>query len=319
MSTDNALRPNDWDSYVGQEKLKNRLQVSIDGALERYASLDHVLLHGPPGCGKTSIASLIAQEMVQDFHSYVMPVKVKSLQKIFLENEGVIFLDEIHRLSRKDQEFLLPVLEDHDIQFDNGKKIHIDHQFTVVGATTELEKIIKPLRDRFIHRPKFEEYTDEEMATIVKRMSDRIGMDITNDECLALGRASAGVPRQARTIVYTARDLNSCNPDLVLETCGITHDGLTEDHLEYLLALNKMGQIAGVDVLSNYTGLPKDVILDLEKLLVRKSLIEYSPKGRLLMVKGMQLLNQIDSPDSPATVVEDDDDRSDDDLMNFNW
>jgi Holliday junction DNA helicase RuvB len=295
MSTDNALRPNDWDSYVGQEKLKNRLQVSIDGALERYASLDHVLLHGPPGCGKTSIASLISQEMVQNFHSYVMPVKVKSLQKIFLENDGIIFLDEIHRLSKKDQEFLLPVLEDHDIQFDNGKKIHIDHQFTVVGATTELEKIIKPLRDRFIHRPKFEEYTDEEMATIVKRMADRIGMDISESECLSLGRASAGVPRQARTIIYTARDLNSCNPDLVLSTCGITEDGLTEDHLEYLFALDKMGQVAGVDVLSNYTGLPKDVVLDLEKLLVRKGLIEYSPKGRVLMIKGMHLIKDIDN------------------------
>jgi Holliday junction DNA helicase RuvB len=297
MSIDNALRPNDWDAYIGQEKLKNRLQVSIDGALERYAALDHVLLYGPPGCGKTSIASLIAQEMMQDFHSLVMPVKVKSLQKVFLESEGVIFLDEIHRLSRKDQEFLLPVLEDHEIQFDNGKKIQIKNPFTVVGATTELEKIIKPLRDRFIHRPKYEEYTDEEMSMIVKRMADRIGMDITDQESAALGRASAGVPRQARTIVFTARDLGTCNPSKVLSTCGITEDGLTEDHIDYLCALDKMGQIAGVDVMSNYTGQPKDIILDLEKLLVRKGLIEYSPKGRLLMVKGMQLVRGIDIGD----------------------
>lgn len=293
MSSDNALRPLDWDSYIGQEKLKGRLQVSIDGALERYSALDHVLLYGPPGCGKTSIAALIAQEMVEDFHSYVMPVKVKSLQKIFLENQGVIFLDEIHRLARKDQEFLLPVLEDHEIQFDNGKKIKIERPFTVVGATTELERIIKPLRDRFIHRPKFDEYSDEEMAQIVKSMSDRIGMDISDSESLALGKASAGVPRQARTIVYTARDLSTTDPVKVLATCGITQDGLTEDHLDYLLALDKMGQIAGVDVLSNYTGQPKDVILDLEKLLVRKRLIEYSPKGRQLMVKGMQLIRDM--------------------------
>jgi Holliday junction DNA helicase RuvB len=252
------------------------------------------LLHGPPGCGKTSIASLISQEMVQDFHSYVMPVKVKSLQKIFMENEGIIFLDEIHRLSRKDQEFLLPVLEDHEIQFDNGKKVKILHGFTVVGATTELEKIIKPLRDRFVHRPKFEEYSDDEMSMIVRRMADRIGLDMSDEECLALGRASAGVPRQAKTIVFTARDLGSSEPELVLSTCGITADGLTEDHLDYLFALDKMGQIAGVDVLSNYTGQPKDVILDLERLLVRKGLIEYSPKGRQLMLRGMQMVEDLD-------------------------
>lgn len=301
-ATDNALRPADWDSYVGQEKLKKRLQVSIDGALERYSSLDHVLLHGPPGCGKTSIASLIAQEMVQEFHSYVMPVKVKSLQKIFMENSGIIFLDEIHRLSKKDQEFLLPVLEDHEIQFDNGKKVKIMHGFTVVGATTELEKIIKPLRDRFIHRPKFEEYSDEEMASIVRRMSDRIGLDISSEHCLALGRASAGVPRQARTIVFTARDLGSSDPNAVLKTCGITPDGLTEDHLDYLSALDKMGQVAGVDVLSNYTGLPKDVILDLERLLVRKGLIEYSPKGRQLMLRGMKIVEMLGKDESNVSL-----------------
>lgn len=293
MSVDNALRPTDWDSYIGQEKLKNRLQISIDGALERYAALDHVLLYGPPGCGKTSIAALIAQEMVQDFHSYVMPVKVKSLQKILLENEGIIFLDEIHRLPRKDQEFLLPVLEDHEIQFDNGKKIKITKPFTIVGATTELEKIIKPLRDRFVHRPKFEEYTDDEMALIVTRMSDRIGTDISNHHAKVLGRASAGVPRQAKTLVYTARDLGTNDPDKVLHTCGITKDGLTEDHIDYLRAIDSMGQIAGVDVISNYTGQPKDIILDLEKLLVRKRLIEYSPKGRQLMIKGMQLIREM--------------------------
>lgn len=289
MANDNALRPQSWNTYVGQEKLKSRLQVSIDGALNREDALDHVLLAGDPGCGKTSLAALIAQEMDTQMTDLVMPVKMKSLQKTFLENGGVIFLDEIHRLSRKDQETLLPILEDHQIQFDNGKKIDIPHKFTVVGATTELERIIRPLRDRFTHRPKFDDYSDSEMSIIIRKMAERLNIIIPHDEAIALGRASAGVPRQARTLVFTARDLGTSNATDVLSTCGITKDGLTEDHIHYLLALDSMGQIAGVEVISNYTGIPKDILLDLEKLLIRKRLIEYTPKGRSLMVGGMKL------------------------------
>jgi Holliday junction DNA helicase RuvB len=132
-----------------------------------------VLLSGSAGCGKTSLAALIAAELKVPMRDLVMPVKAKALQKTFLEHEGVIFLDEVHRLSRKEQENLLPILEDHMIQFENGKKIYIENRFTVVAATTELERVITPLRDRFTHRPKFEEYTDEEMADIIKKMADR--------------------------------------------------------------------------------------------------------------------------------------------------
>lgn len=288
---DAAIRPQSWDSYFGQEKLKGRLQISINGALDRMQPLDHVLLSGEPGCGKTSLAALIAMELEQDFNPYVMPLKTKSLQKAILEDEGVLFLDELHRLPKKDQEMLLPVLEDRVVQFENGNQVKIDQPLTVVGATTELERIIKPLRDRFTHRPKFDPYTDEEMAVIVQSMGKRLGMHIPDDDATALGRASAGVPRQARTLVFTARDLDTTEPSLVLEVCGITPDGLTEDHLEYLVALDSLGQQAGVEIISNYTGQPKDILLDLEKLLVRKRLIEYSPKGRILTMKGYDMLH----------------------------
>jgi Holliday junction DNA helicase RuvB len=296
MANENALRPQSWDTYIGQEKVKDRLQISIDGAINRNDPLDHVLLYGEPGCGKTSLAALISQEMKSEFVPMVMPVKVKALAKVFMEpmnglaTTRVIFLDEIHRLSKKDQEFLLPVLEDHEIQFENGKKFQIPGNFTVVGATTELERIIRPLRDRFIHKPKFDDYTDDEMADIVERMARRISIFIPRDDAISLGRASAGVPRQARTLVFTARDLGTTDPEVVLETCGISAEGLTEDHMSYLEALDHMGQVAGVDVLTNYTGQPKDVLLDLEKLLVRKRYIEYTPKGRSLMVAGMKLI-----------------------------
>jgi holliday junction DNA helicase RuvB len=298
MASDNALRPSDWDDYVGQEKLKERLRISITGALSRKTSLDHILLTGPPGYGKTSLASLIAQEMMEDFHPFVMPMKTKALQKALLERPGIIFLDELHRLPKKDQELLLPAMEDHVVPFDNGNVMKIEHQFTIVGATTELRLLIEPLRDRFTHRPKFDLYTDQEMAEIVKRMCRSVGIrEVPDHHALSLGKASAGVPRQARTLVFTARDLGTTEPSRVLRTAGITTDGLTEDHVDYVLALDKLGHIAGVDVLANYTGQPKDVIVKLEKLLLRKGMIDYSQKGRVLTTKGYKVAKSMVSDD----------------------
>jgi Holliday junction DNA helicase RuvB len=289
MMNNTALRPANWDAYVGQEKLKSRLQISIQGALTRGVPLDHLLLCGPPGYGKTSLASLVAEEMMEDFHPFVMPLKTKALQKIFIERPGIVFLDEVHRSKVQEQEFLLSVLEDFEVNFDNGQSFKIQHPLTVIAATTDLTKVIQPLRDRFTHRPKFERYTDEQMGEIVTSMAQAVGITMPRLDALALGRASAGTPRQARSLVFTARDLGTTKPAKVLSTIGITPDGLTEDHVDYLVALNKLGQIAGIDVLSNYTGMPKDIITDLEKLLLFGNFIDFSQKGRVLTTKGLRL------------------------------
>jgi Holliday junction DNA helicase RuvB len=291
---DSALRPADWDEYIGQKKLKDRIRISINSALTREAKLDHVLLTAPPGYGKTSFAALIAQEMMEDFNPYVMPLKANALRKILLEKRGIIFLDEIHRLPPKNQEILLPI-EDNEVHFEDGKVIEIP-PVTIIAATTELKRVIEPLRDRFTHKPKFELYTDHDMAEIVYRMSRSVGIhNMPKDHALALGRASAGVPRQARSLVFTARDLGTTQPEKVLKTIGITPEGLTEDHVDYVLALDKLGQIAGVDVLANYTGQPKDVIVKLEKLLLRKGIIDYSQKGRVLTTKGYKVAKTMEN------------------------
>lgn len=295
--SESSLRPKDWDEYVGQDKLKKRLRVAINGALKREAPLDHTLFQAPPGYGKTSLAALIAQEMVEDLHVLVMPVKPKVLQDTLLRKPGIIFLDEMHRLPPKDQEILLyPMEEDRELHFPNGNVLKIPHPFTVIGATTELKKIIEPLRDRFIHKPRFDLYTDEEMAVIVKQMARNVGIrDLSDAHALALGKASAGVPRQARTLIFMARDLGTTDPKRVCHMAGITADGLTEDHVDYLVALDSLGQIAGVDVLANYTGQPKEVIVNIEKLLLRKDMISYTQKGRVLTTKGYKVTQELAS------------------------
>jgi Holliday junction DNA helicase RuvB len=224
-----------------------------------------------------------------------MPVKWKSLQKVFMEAEmhSVIMLDELHRLPKREQENLLPVLNEGTIQMDNGKRLRLPSRISIFAATTEIQDIIKPLRDRFHFIARFEDYSDEDMAQIVARMAVKVDLSPSEDECMIFGRASASTPRQARNIILTARDLGSTDPDEVLEMVGITRDGLTEDHIEYLLALNQIGGRAGVENLSNMTGQPKDVLVDLEKLLINKGFIIYGAKGRELVMEGMRLVNSL--------------------------
>lgn len=287
-------RPGVWDEYIGQRKLKDRLALEIAGAKHRDEMVDHILLMGPPGCGKTSIAALIAEQMDLSFNSFIMPIKPNVMRRVAMETEGeVVFFDEIHRMSKKDQEGLLSWLEDGYFQLDNGLRIE-NECVTIIGATTEKTEVIPPLYDRFTVKPPFDEYKDAEMGLIVKGMAKKVDLDLPIDTCNALGRATGGVPRNAKAFVKMALNLAGAGLDpsaeLILKKCRITADGLTEGHLQYLHALNKCGGTAGVEVLGAHLGENKPMLIQLEKLLVKRGMMEYTPKGRTLTGKGYKLI-----------------------------
>ena len=302
---DNSLAPKSWDSYIGQEKVKERLNIAIAGALDRYESLKHVLLLGGPGTGKTSLAELIAQEMSEDLITLTMTpsFKMGSLYKKIKEFEGgIIFLDEIHCLSTKQQHYLLDILEKKRMTYDSGKVEYIDIPLTIIAATTESNEIITPLYQRFHLRYTLDDYSEIEMAKIVERMALMVGLHPTRDACLALGKASAGVPRQARRLVFAAQDLGSLEKiDDILDTCGITREGLTEDHLAYLRALNKLsnnGKAVGIKNICTLSGRPREIAEDLEKLLINQEMVELTGSGRVLLYRGVKALEASKDADS---------------------
>lgn len=291
---DDFYRPQEWDAYVGQPKLKTQLNVAIQSAKNRGATMDHVLLCGPPGCGKTTISAIIAEQLGVRFESFVMPIKPNVLKQVVSSFHGVVLFDEIHRLPPAKQEEYLPLIEDGYLQMPNGGRIYNDN-LVIVGATTERDKIIEPLYDRFVIKPTFEEYTDDEMADILRGMAASMDLDFTEGQARMLSRATAGVPRQAKMLVAAARDLAAATgwetfPTIeeIFTHCRITPDGLQEEHLEYLNIVKNCGGTAGLQVITTHLQLPKSIVMHLEKLLLKRGLIQLTKGGRELTSRGWQ-------------------------------
>lgn len=284
-------RAETWKDYIGQRKLKDRLSIEIEAAKSHDEKLPHIFLHGPPGCGKTTIANIISDEIELPLLSYVMPIKPIVLRQILFQEHCLVFLDEIHRLSNKQQEEFLTILEDGYYQADNGLRIEND-TLTFIGATTEQDKVIKPLIDRFEVRPKFEEYSDRQMARILMAMAKRVGYPIEPDVAEALGRATGGTPRNAKAIVNMARNLDTDDVGLILQKCALTPDGFDEYHIEYLEVLQKSGTLAGLELLASHLQLSKSSILDLERLLVKRGAIQHTKAGRQMTSEGYKILKE---------------------------
>ena len=300
---DKNIRTEYLDEYVGQDKIKSNLKVFIEAAKMRDEPLDHVLLYGPPGLGKTTLAHIIANELGSNLKTATGPAIEKSgdLAAILsnLEPGDVLFIDEIHRIPSFVEEILYSAMEDFTINVVIGtdgksRSIKIDlPPFTLVGATTRAGDLSSPLRDRFGIVNKLEFYTNEELASIVKRTSKVMNMNITDDAAIELAKRSRKTPRIANRLFKRVRDFALVEGDglidlditlKALDRLNVDQYGLDNIDIEYLQALiNKFnGGPVGVETISTAIGEEISTIEDVvEPFLLQEGFIKRTRSGRV--------------------------------------
>lgn len=313
MSFEANIRPKYFDEYIGQSALKSTLKISIEAAKKREIPIDHILFYGPPGLGKTTLASVIAAEM----GSNIKITSAPSLERprdiigilMALKAGDVLFIDEIHRLNKISEEILYPAMEDFYLDMTTGKSQTLKSiripipKFTLIGATTKAGSLSGPLRDRFgiIHRLEF--YTEDELSAVIKRTASILQTQINEEGAKAIARRSRGTPRIANRLVKRVRDyaivksdgaINEKTANEALDILQIDKYGLdnTDRSLLNIIANKYNGGPVGIETLATALGEDVKTIEDVyEPYLVQQGFIQRTPRGRKLTPYACKCLN----------------------------
>lgn len=291
-----AWRPTCLAEFFGQERLRGRLTVEVDAAMasKPQRALPPLLFTGPPGSGKKSLALVLADWLGDPLHIVTMPIDVRELAALVRTCSGVLLLDGLHDAPRAVMAKLLTLLEFGYVTTAAGEVVRANPLLTVIGASTEAQRIPAPLHAKFI-TPAWEPYSPDDMAQIVASMATKAGLDLPPATVEGLARAAAGSPGHARRLVQAAEALATAlyglAPTLeeVLDQAGVSTDGLTDAHFDYMEALDLLGGEAALPLLALTLRLHPSVVMELERVLVGQHIIDMG-RGRRLTPSGFQRL-----------------------------
>ena len=319
---DRALRPLSFDDFVGQKSVLENLKVYVGAARRRGEALDHLLLSGPPGLGKTTLSQIVSRELGVNFRATSGPIisKAGDLAALLtnLEPRDVLFIDEIHRLNPAVEEVLYPAMEDFELDLIIGegpaaRSIKIDlAPFTLIGATTRAGLLATPLRDRFGIPVRLEFYDADDLTKIVLRASNKLGLDMSADGAREIARRSRGTPRVSGRLLRRVRDLaehdgvtriDAAAADKALKRLGVDDIGLDKQDMRYLSALCEMfaGGPVGADTLAAALSEARDALEDvIQPYLIQQGFLQRTPRGRVATARAFAHLG-LNAPVTPVS------------------